>query len=121
MRRSLPPLLLLLVTLAMPLVLRSAQPKPLAAQETLVILTPHNEVIRFEFERAFVDHMRAQGRQVRIDWRLPGGTSEMSRYLASEYVAAFEHHWTERLGRPWSSVVALALRFRMRIGGRGRC
>lgn len=106
MHRSLPPLLLLLVTLALPLLLRPAQPEPLAAQETLVILTPHNEVIRFEFERAFSQHMRAKGRQVRIDWRLPGGTSEMSRYLASEYLAAFERHWTHELGRPWSAAAA---------------
>ncbi len=108
MRRSLPPLLLLLVTLALPLLLRPARPEPLAAPETLVILTPHNEVIRFEFERAFSRHMRAKGRQVRIDWRLPGGTSEMSRYLASEYLAAFERYWTHQLRRPWSAGVARA-------------
>jgi ABC-type Fe3+ transport system substrate-binding protein len=108
MGRSLAPLLLLLVTLALPLILRPAQPEPLAAQETLVILTPHNEVIRFEFERAFAEHMRAKGRQVRIDWRTPGGTSEMGRYLASEYLAAFERHWTHQLGRPWSAVAARA-------------
>ncbi|HMJ14019.1 MAG TPA: extracellular solute-binding protein [Polyangiaceae bacterium] len=106
MRRSLVPLAILLATLAVPLALRPRRAEPIAAQETLVILSPHNEVIRFEFERGFQKHMRARRRQVRIDWRLPGGTSEVSRFLASEYLASFERYWTNELGRPWSAGVA---------------
>lgn len=74
--------------------------------ERLVIITPHNEPVRYEFGRAFGAHMAAQGRHVEIDWRTPGGTVEIARYLASEYTASFQQHWTRALGRPWSERIA---------------
>ena len=43
---------------------------------------------------------------MRLDWRTPGGTSEIGRYVASEYLAAFQDHWTHKLHRPWSGAVA---------------
>ena len=50
----------------------------------LVIISPHNESIRAEFSRAFGAHMQeTAGRRVRVDWRVPGGTSEIERYLDS--------------------------------------
>ena len=74
--------------------------------ETLVILSPHNEATRYEFERAFVAaHLARTGRSVRIDWRTPGGTSEISRYLASEYLGAFQYYWERTLHQPWSAEV----------------
>jgi iron(III) transport system substrate-binding protein len=108
MRRALFPLLALAVVLALPFVARRARPTPApgSAAEVLVILTPHNESIRFEFERAFRDHMERQGRRVEIDWRWPGGTAEIGRYLASEYGASFERYWRTQLGRPWSAAMA---------------
>jgi ABC-type Fe3+ transport system substrate-binding protein len=101
----------LLAVLAVPFVARSTRQRPpLAADvERLVILTPNNESIRYEFERAFRAHMARQGRAVEIDWRWPGGTAEITRYLASEYTASFRRYWTETLGRPWSSAVAAGL------------
>jgi iron(III) transport system substrate-binding protein len=107
-RRALLPLLALAAVLALPFVARSTRPSPApgSAAEILVILTPHNESIRFEFERAFREHMARRGRRVEIDWRWPGGTAEIGRYLASEYSASFERHWTTHLGRAWSAVVA---------------
>ncbi len=71
---------------------RTACSRP--ADETLVIITPHNEAIRYEFARGFRDWYKARtGKTVRIDWRVPGGTTEIARYLASEYQAPFENHW----------------------------
>ena len=42
------------------------------------------------------------GKRARIDWRIPGGTSEIARYLAGEYQAPFENYWKTTLGRRWS-------------------
>lgn len=60
-----------------------------ANAERLVIVTPHNEQIRYEFESAFSDwHEAAHGTPVAIDWRQPGGTSEIRKQLTSQYTAA---------------------------------
>ena len=92
-----------------PLALREKQSRAQrgsAAEETLVIITPHNEAIRFEFGRAFHDAVLAKtGRHVSIDWRTPGGASEISNYLASEYLGAFQNYWINTLHRPWSAEV----------------
>lgn len=78
------------------------------ADDSVVIISPHNEAIRYEFSRAFADHYQKKlGRTVRIDWRLPGGTSEIARYLAGEFYAAFEREWT-LAGREWTPEVAAA-------------
>ena len=57
----------------------------------LVIVTPHVAQIREEFGGAFAAwHARRyphDGR-VRIDWRVPGGTSEIVKQLRAEYEAA---------------------------------
>jgi iron(III) transport system substrate-binding protein len=111
MRRAVPAAVALVGVLALPFIARSARsarvrPASRAATETLVILTPHNESIRYEFGRAFRAHMARLGRDVDVDWRWPGGTAEITRYLASEYAASFERRWTGALGRPWSAAVA---------------
>ncbi len=55
----------------------------------LVIITPHNEQIRFEFERAFSDWRKARGEPpVALDWRVPGGTSEIRRIILDQYSKA---------------------------------
>lgn len=74
--------------------------------ERLIIISPHNESIRSEFERAFVRHMRQEfGREVWIDWRQPGGTSEIARYLKSEYANAFANLWSRKTGKAADSVI----------------
>ena len=41
------------------------------ADDTLVIISPHNEAIRYEFSVAFGNYYKKKtGRSVRIDWRL---------------------------------------------------
>lgn len=74
--------------------------------DTLVIISPHKESIRYEFTRAFTEHYKARtGRSVRIDWRIVGGTSEITRYLNSEFFNAFQREWIAS-GRPWTAEVA---------------
>jgi iron(III) transport system substrate-binding protein len=95
-------ILALVAIVALPFALRPTRTAPAKADETLVIITPHNEAIRSEYSRGFADWYRARtGRTVNVDWRIVGGTSDIARFLEGEYVAAFENHWTRRLGRPW--------------------
>lgn len=101
--------LVLAAVLVLPFALRPSGKSGRPADETLVVITPHNEAIRHEFTRAFRDwHRERTGRTADIDWRTIGGTSEIARYLEGEYVAAFRNHWTGALGRPWSLTVQSA-------------
>ncbi len=74
--------------------------------QILNIITPNSESIRREFTTAFRKHMReTEGRDVFIEWRVPGGTSEIERILDTEYTFAFRNHWEKQLGRSWSSEI----------------
>lgn len=54
--------------------------------DKLVLISPHWEGIRYEFERGFKAHyQRDTGRTVELDWIDVGGTSETLRYIESEY------------------------------------
>ncbi len=107
MKTTWPLLLALVAVLLGPILLRPKQERGAhAGGRALVIITPHNESIRSEFGRAFeAQYFAKTGQRVRVDWRTPGGTSEIGRYVASEYLAAFQNHWTHALGRPWSKAV----------------
>jgi ABC-type Fe3+ transport system substrate-binding protein len=101
MSRYLPILAALVLVLALPFVFRPRQNLLAEAQDTVVIVTPNNEAIRYEFTRAFVEHYRLNtGRTVRLDWRTPGGTSEIARYLESEFEAAFRNYWNNLPNKP---------------------
>ncbi|MBL9186391.1 MAG: extracellular solute-binding protein [Opitutaceae bacterium] len=99
-------ILALIAIVAVPFALRPGRPAFAKADDTLVIITPHNEALRSEFARGFAAWWRARtGRSVAIDWRMVGGTSEIARFLEGEYVTAFENHWTRELGRAWSAEI----------------
>ena len=58
----------------------------------MVIITPHTEQIRSELGRGFEAwHKRVYGETVRVDWRSPGGTSEI-------YIRAQMRAWLEYMG-----------------------
>ena len=104
--RLLPVLIALALVIAAPLCLREPQTHQGAGADVLVIITPHNEAIRFEFSRAFEEfYRRKTGRNVYIDWRLPGGTTEIVRYLNAEFEAGFRNYWTQKLRLPWNRPV----------------
>ena len=64
---------------------------PASADDRLVILSPHNESIRKEFGEAFAAWWRGKmGRSVYVDWRTPGGTSEIRMVIEAGYKAAEE-------------------------------
>ncbi len=61
-------------------------PDTLAAQDRLVIVSPHWEGIRYEFTRSFDTYYREEtGRGVEIEWMDVGGTSEILRFIKSEF------------------------------------
>jgi len=77
-----------------------------APGDRLVIITPHNESIQSEFGRAFAEHMREKyGREIFVDWRQPGGTTEIARFLRSEYSSRFETLWTKETALPFSYAI----------------
>ena len=102
-------LLVLAATIALPFLLRTKKPAAVRADVTLVIITPHNEAIRYEFGLGFQRWYRQQtGKTVFVDWRVIGGTSEITRYLDGEYTASFQNYWTHTLKRTWSNEVTNA-------------
>lgn len=96
----------LVAVVGLPFMLRKEKPNIGAADGTVVIITPHNEAIRQEYARGFREWYHARtGKTVTIDWRVIGGTSEIARFLESEYVSSFHNYWTGKLNRPWSMEV----------------
>src|SRR4051812_38411585 len=99
----------LVAVVGLPFIFRTKQATIESADETLVIITPHNEALRYEYTRGFREWYHARtGKTVAIDWRVIGGTSEITRFLESEYVSSFQNYWTKQLGRPWSLEVQAA-------------
>ncbi len=99
-------LLALVATVALPFILRPHQESAGQADDTLVLISPHNEAIRHEYTLGFRDWYRARtGRTVFLDWRNVGGTTDIARYLEGEFTASFRSLWTGRMGRAWSTDV----------------
>ena len=97
----------LVAIVALPFAFRPKNSLLADADETLVIITPHNEAIRYEFARGFRDWYKSRtGKIARIDWRVPGGTTEIAHYLASEYQAPFEFYWRRHEKMHWTETAA---------------
>ena len=97
---------LLAVIVVLPFALRPRRTVDRRIDDTVVIITPHNEAIRSEFARGFASWYHEEtGRTVGVDWRVIGGTSDIARFLESEFSASFEVHWTRRLRRRWSAAI----------------
>ncbi len=80
--------ILLLIVLGVPF-LMSAGKKGAGHQpgtRTLIIVTPHVPQIRDEFGYAFANwHQREYGQAASVDWRTPGGTSEIRKQLVAMF------------------------------------
>ncbi len=67
---------------------RHAETAPAGAAR-LIVITPHVPQIRAEFGAAFAAwHQREFGEPAVIDWRTPGGTSEISKQLQAMFTSA---------------------------------
>jgi ABC-type Fe3+ transport system substrate-binding protein len=79
------------VILGLPLLYRPDTPTSSSAANRLVIISPHNEQIRFEINRAFHDYCIAVfDEEVEIDWRVIGGSNDVVKLLSSQYEALVE-------------------------------
>lgn len=105
MKKYLIVLAAIVATLAVPFLLRpSSQRFSGPIEGSLTIISPHVESIRSEFTRGFQEHMRNKYRKnVEIQWITPGGTSEIDKYLDTEYRAAFENFWPKARSEPWQN------------------
>jgi iron(III) transport system substrate-binding protein len=102
-------ILALVAVVGLPFIFRPQKATAGKTDGTVVIITPHNEAIRQEYAQGFQEWYRAKtGKTVTIDWRVIGGTSEIARFLESEYVSSFQNHWMRKLGKPWSIEVQAA-------------
>ena len=58
------------------------------AEKSVVIISPHNEAIRYEFARGFDQWHRGRfGEGVTVEWRDVGGTADALRFVQSEFAA----------------------------------
>lgn len=82
----------LTIVVAAPLLLRDTESEVSSSADLRIeIITPHNEMIRREFGEAFSKwYEKEKGKTVYVNWRTPGGTSEIKRVLDSAYDAAEE-------------------------------
>jgi ABC-type Fe3+ transport system substrate-binding protein len=82
---------LFVLVLLLPLIFESEGSVGTYGERQLVIVTPHNEQIRSEFEHGFETwHRRVHGESVDLVWSVPGGTSEIRRMLIAQWTAALE-------------------------------
>ncbi len=77
------------VLLGVPFLLRPADGDAGDAGRRLIILTPHNELIRWEFRRAFTEWHRARfGEAVDVVYSVPGGAGDILTLLQAQFEAA---------------------------------
>lgn len=107
-RKELAVVTAMLLTMTGPFLLKPVQSTaPAKYDRRLVIISPHHDRIREEFGQAFVDYWKKTHNQtLYIDWRVPGGTSEIAMLIKSEAMAAFQQHWQRDLQKVWSPAVA---------------
>jgi ABC-type Fe3+ transport system substrate-binding protein len=82
----------LVIILGVPFLFRPADAgrAPDAGEARLVVITPHIEHLRIEFARGFSEwHELKYGEPVWVDFRQPGGTSEIRKQLIAQYDAAY--------------------------------
>ncbi len=99
----------LAVLVAIPLLLRPHQSKEsVSGKDRLIIITPHAEPIKYEFEHAFRKYyLEKFGREISFDWRSPGGTSDIVRYINDRFEAAFRQYWESNPENgDWSKTIA---------------
>lgn len=101
-------LVLLAAVVALPFLVRKEAPANLFGdEERVVIASPHNETVKYEFGEGFSDwYFRKTGKKVKVDWRSIGtGTPDIIKFIDSQYTAAFRNYWENVLKREWTQEV----------------
>lgn len=81
-----------------------------APAEVLVVITSHSEPVKYEMARSFQRYYKEKyGKDIVVDYRSPGGTSDIVRYLYDRFYASFRKHWESQEGLPpWDDEIARA-------------
>ena len=102
-------LIIFAVILLPPILLRdkgAAPVLPPPGTERLVIITPHSDSIKTETGNAFREYYKKKyGKDIVLDFRAPGGTSDIVRFIADRYKIEFREV-CEKNGIQWTSAVA---------------
>lgn len=74
----------------------------------IVIVTPHSESIRYEFSHAFRQYYKNKyGKDIIVEWRSPGGTSDIVKYVDDRYESAFREYWlSDPANGSWTAATA---------------
>ena len=110
MRKFLVIFSLIAIVVSLPILLKHGEHKSFDyADDVVVVITPHNEAIRFELEEGFRDWYKEKtGRNVVIDWRSPGSTGDIILYVDSMFTNAFRVFWENTLGQKWTQQVQMS-------------
>ena len=96
-------LFILIGIIVLPIAFRRSSGSALEGQDTLVVISAHPESNQAEFKRAFSDwYLAKTGKTIKIDWRYPGGLSDILRLVDSLFDNAFRVHWEDNLKRHWN-------------------
>ena len=110
MKRLVLALVVPILLVILPLVLRPSADWSPNAPERLVVITPNSEQIKYEFEHAFRKwYKEHRGRDIMFDWRSPGGTSDIVRYINDRFEAEFRLYVLEN-GLEWDRDTAAAFK-----------
>ncbi|MDR1458007.1 MAG: extracellular solute-binding protein [Puniceicoccales bacterium] len=97
-------LLLIVLVIGLPFAFRgSEQIVSVSSNNVVVIITAHNETLRWEYGHGFSQWYKEKtGQNVTVDWRHPGGGRDVSRYVDSMFINNFKFHWETKLNKPWT-------------------
>ena len=110
MKRLLLALAVPVLLVILPFMLRPSADWSASAPERLVIITPNSEQIKYEFEQAFRKWYREhRGRDIMLDWRSPGGTSDIVKYIKDRFEAEFRLY-AKGHGIKWDDKAAAAFK-----------
>lgn len=104
MSKKLVILFILVGIIILPIAFRRSSGSALKGEDTLVVISAHPESNQAEFKRAFSDwYFKKTGKTIKIDWRYPGGLSDILRLVDSLFDNAFRFYWENDLRKDWSS------------------
>jgi len=96
----------LVLVIGLPFLFQQNEEVDLSAEDRVIVITPHTESIRQEFAKGFAEwYEEKTGRSVFVDYRVIGGTSEISKFLNSEFLNSFRNLWTSKGDRSWNRTV----------------
>ena len=103
--------LILGALLALPFFLRPAKVSGAVNSgdpDKVVVVSAHNKSIRDEYSTAFKKYyMEKFNREVEIDFRSPGGTSDIARYIPDRFEAEFRRYFeSDPANGPWKKEYA---------------